>query len=168
MAQWRGGGDEAARWGRCASERRLRRGRRALSCGTAWTDTRGHLARERSTRATGVGRARGMAGKWARESGVRAACVRWMVGRGVSETGGKTCDARGTGVRAERGCDSCSRNVDPRWQREEEESAGSCWRSRLLEARWAAVTRGEGGAGHAGGGPGAWAVQRSAERVLAR
>ena len=30
-----------------------------------------------------------MAGKWARESGVRAACVRWMVGRGVSETGGK-------------------------------------------------------------------------------
>ena len=89
MVQWRGGGDEAARWGRCASERRLRRGRRALSCGTAWTDTRGHLARERSTRATGVGRARGMAGKWARESGVRAACVRWMVGRGVSETGGK-------------------------------------------------------------------------------
>jgi hypothetical protein len=88
LAQWRGGGDEAARWGRCASERRLRRGRRALSCGTAWTDTRGHLARERSTRATGVGRARGMAGKWARESGVRAACVRWMVGRGVSETGG--------------------------------------------------------------------------------
>jgi hypothetical protein len=82
--------------------------------------------------------------------------------------GGKTCDARGTGVGAERGCDSCSRNVDPRWQREEEESAGSCWRSRLLEARWAAVTRGEGGAGHAGGGPGAWAVQRSAERVLAR
>ena len=47
-------GDGAARWGRCASERRLRRGRRALSCGTAWTDTRGHIARERSTRASGL------------------------------------------------------------------------------------------------------------------
>jgi hypothetical protein len=47
-------GDGAARWGRCASERRLRCRQHALSCGTAWTDTRGHIARERSMRASGL------------------------------------------------------------------------------------------------------------------
>ena len=40
--------------------------------------------------------ARVEAGKWVRGSGVRAACVRWLVGRGVSETEG-TGDARGVG-----------------------------------------------------------------------
>ena len=47
-------GDGAARWGRCASERRLRGGRRTLSCAMALTDTRGHIARERSMRASGL------------------------------------------------------------------------------------------------------------------